>query len=40
MRLGGALATMVLLAVGVLWAFYGFRYAARPGGLQLIPSLA
>jgi hypothetical protein len=31
---------MVVLAVGVLWAFYGFRYAARPAGLQLIPSLA
>ncbi len=40
MRLGGALAVMVLLAVAVLWAFYGFRYAARPSGLQLIPPLA
>ena len=40
MRLGGSLAAIVLLAVGVLWAFYGFRYAARPAGLQLIPSLA
>lgn len=40
LRLSGALAAMVLLAVGVLWAFYGFRYAARPVGLQLIPSLA
>ena len=40
MRLGGGLAAMVLLAVGVLWALYGFRYAARPAGLQLIPSLA
>jgi tetratricopeptide (TPR) repeat protein len=39
LRLGGALAAMVLLAVGVLWAFYGFRYAARPAGLQLIPTL-
>jgi 4-amino-4-deoxy-L-arabinose transferase-like glycosyltransferase len=40
LRLGGALAAMVVLAVGVLWAFYGFRYAARPAGLQLIPTLA
>jgi 4-amino-4-deoxy-L-arabinose transferase-like glycosyltransferase len=40
LRLGAALAAMVLLAVAVLWAFYGFRYAARPAGLQLIPSLA
>jgi 4-amino-4-deoxy-L-arabinose transferase-like glycosyltransferase len=40
MRLGGGLAAMVLLAVAVLWAFYGFRYAARPAGLQMIPTLA
>lgn len=39
LRLGGAYVAMVLLAVGVLWAFYGFRYAARPAGLQLIPPL-
>jgi Dolichyl-phosphate-mannose-protein mannosyltransferase/Tetratricopeptide repeat len=39
LRLGGALAAIVLLAVGVLWGFYGFRYAARPAGLQLIPTL-
>jgi len=39
LRLGGAWIVMVLLAVGVLWAFYGFRYAARPAGLQLIPTL-
>src|ERR1039458_10028023 len=32
LRLGGAFVAMVLLAVGVLWAFYGFRYAARPAG--------
>ena len=36
----GSCGAMVLLAIGVLWAFYGFRYAARPAGLQLIPSLA
>ncbi|MGD0628636.1 MAG: glycosyltransferase family 39 protein [Terracidiphilus sp.] len=39
LRLGGAYVVMVLLAVGVLWAFYGFRYAARPAGLQLVPTL-
>jgi tetratricopeptide (TPR) repeat protein len=39
LRMGGALAGIVLLAVGVLWSFYGFRYAARPAGLQLIPTL-
>jgi hypothetical protein len=40
LRLCGAWFAIVLLGVGVLWAFYGFRYAARPAGLQLIPSLA
>jgi 4-amino-4-deoxy-L-arabinose transferase-like glycosyltransferase len=39
LRLGGAFVAMVVLAVGVLWAFYGFRYAARPVGLHLIPPL-
>jgi 4-amino-4-deoxy-L-arabinose transferase-like glycosyltransferase len=39
LRLGGAYVAMVLVAVGVLWAFYGFRYAARPAGLQLVPTL-
>ena len=40
LRLCGAWFAIILLGVGVLWAFYGFRYAARPAGLQLIPSLA
>lgn len=33
--LGIAVATYV-----ALWAVYGFRYAARPGDLQMVPSLA
>ncbi len=40
LHLSGALVAMVLLAVGVLWAFYGFRYAARPAGLVMIPTLS
>ena len=36
---GGLVATMVL-AVGLLWAFYGFRYAARPVGLVMNPTLS
>jgi 4-amino-4-deoxy-L-arabinose transferase-like glycosyltransferase len=36
----GGLAAIVVLAVGVLWAFYGFRYAARPAGLALNPTLS
>ena len=39
LRLAGALAGVAAIAVVVLWAFYGFRYNARPGGLRLDPSL-
>jgi 4-amino-4-deoxy-L-arabinose transferase-like glycosyltransferase len=39
-RLAVALIITGLIALGVLWAFYGFRYSARPAGLQLTPSLA
>jgi tetratricopeptide (TPR) repeat protein len=39
-RLGGAFAAIVVIGVAVLWAFYGFRYAARPPGLALSTSLA
>jgi hypothetical protein len=34
------LAAVIVIACGVLWAFYGFRYNARPGGLALAPTLA
>ena len=30
----------VLMAWAVIWGVYGFRYAARPGSLQLVPTLA
>jgi len=39
-RIAGGFTAMVLIAVVVLWAFYGFRYAARPAGLALSTSLA
>ncbi len=35
-----ALAIITFIGVIVLWAFYGFRYNARPVGLHLSPSLA
>jgi 4-amino-4-deoxy-L-arabinose transferase-like glycosyltransferase len=35
----GGIAGITVLAVVVLWAFYGFRYAARPAGLALHPTL-
>ena len=40
MRLTGAFLAASIIAIGVLWAFYGFRYAARPGGMPMNPSLA
>lgn len=40
LRLTGAFVTASAFAIAVLWTFYGFRYAARPAGLQLNPPLA
>ena len=40
LRLSGAFLAASTIAIVVLWAFYGFRYAARPGGMPLSPSLA
>jgi tetratricopeptide (TPR) repeat protein len=40
LRLSGAFTAIVVIGVAVLWAFYGFRYAARPPGLALSTSLA
>jgi 4-amino-4-deoxy-L-arabinose transferase-like glycosyltransferase len=34
-----ALAIMAAISYAMLWAFYGFRYAARPAGLSMAPSL-
>jgi Dolichyl-phosphate-mannose-protein mannosyltransferase len=39
LRLAGSLIAATVIALAVLWAFYGFRYAARPNGLQLNPPL-
>ena len=39
LKLAGSLVGATVIALAVLWAFYGFRYAARPNGLQLNPPL-
>ena len=39
LRAAAALVAIGVIAVGVLWAFYGFRYAARGEGRSLTPSL-
>lgn len=36
----GALAAITVISIAILWAFYGFRYAARPDGLAMNPPVA
>lgn len=38
-RLALALITISVVSYVILWAGYGFRYAARPGALQMMPGL-
>jgi hypothetical protein len=40
LRLSGAFCVIVVLGVVVLWSFYGFRFAARPAGLQMSTTIA
>jgi hypothetical protein len=40
LRLLGVFVVVSAIAVTVLWAFYGFRYSMRPGGVPMVPSLA
>jgi len=39
-KLIGALAATAVISLVVLWAFYGFRYRARPAGLEINPPLS
>ena len=39
-KLFGGLAAITVFAVLILWAFYGFRFAARPAGLHLDSDVA
>ena len=38
-RLGWALLAIAGVSYFGLWAIYGFRYAARPGGLEIVPPI-
>jgi hypothetical protein len=38
-HLAGALAVIGLIAYAILWTAYGFRYAARPAPLVMVPTL-
>jgi 4-amino-4-deoxy-L-arabinose transferase-like glycosyltransferase len=40
LRLFGSFAFIIIGGCVVLWAFFGFRYTARPAGLNLDPALA
>ena len=39
-RLAGSLALIAAVSVTILWAFYAFRYAARPDNQQIVPPTA
>lgn len=39
LKLAGAIVVSGLIAWFVVWAFYGFRYAARPDGVAMNPTL-
>jgi 4-amino-4-deoxy-L-arabinose transferase-like glycosyltransferase len=38
-RLAGALVIAGFIAAGIMWMCYGFRYSARPAGMQMNPPL-
>lgn len=38
LRLVSAMALASVVAITILWSFYGFRYAARPGNASMIPA--
>lgn len=40
LRLGGSIVAIGVVAIATLWACYGFRYDARPGGAPLAPPTA
>ena len=39
LRLAGVLVIAAVIAVGIMWTGYGFRYSARPAGQQINPPL-
>lgn len=39
LRLSASLAVVGVVSVVILWSFYGFRFQARPPGLDMVPTL-
>ena len=40
LRMAASLLIIAVVSIAILWAFYGFRYQARPGGAQMTPPTA
>jgi len=40
LQLAGSICAGAAIGYVILWGFYGFRYAARPAGLVMMPALA
>jgi 4-amino-4-deoxy-L-arabinose transferase-like glycosyltransferase len=40
LRLGASLAVVVVLSLGILWAFYGFHFPMRPSGPPTVPAFS
>ncbi len=40
LRMGGVLIVIAVIAVVILWSFYGFRFSARPDGEKMVPALS
>ena len=39
-RLAGSLVVIGIVAVAILWSFYGFRFSSRPNGEKMVPGLS
>ncbi len=39
-RLAGSMVVIGIVALAMLWSFYGFRFSARPNGQKMVPALS